>query len=71
MGEFSILAILIRLMDGGESLFLEDKDPQNQSTDTYKLVEFLSKSPESPVIKYTPDDEDIDASDRCLCSISG
>lgn len=36
-------------------------DPAKSSTNAYKLVDFLSKSPESPVIKYTPDDEDIDA----------
>ena len=35
--------------------------PKKSSNDTYKLVEFLSKSRESPIIKYTPDDEDIDA----------
>ena len=35
--------------------------PKKSSTDSYRLVEFLSKSRQSPVIKYTPDDEDIDA----------
>ena len=42
-------------------IFGNKDNPSKSSTDTYKLVDFLSKSPESPVIKYTPDDEDIDA----------
>ena len=41
-------------------IFGSKDDPTKSSSDTYKLVEFLSNSTKSPVLKYTPNNLDID-----------
>ena len=42
-------------------IFGGNDDPSKAPSETYKMVKFLSESPKSPVIKYTSDNDDIDA----------
>jgi phenol 2-monooxygenase len=42
-------------------IFGNKQNPEESSSESYKLVEFLANSENSPVRKYTPDDADIDS----------
>ncbi|NVK03091.1 MAG: FAD-dependent monooxygenase [Oceanospirillaceae bacterium] len=42
-------------------LFGGKSDPRDSSSDAFKLIDFLSSSPESPVVQYTPQGADIDS----------
>tara|TARA_R110001583_G_scaffold27381_2_gene97943 strand:- start:3217 stop:5145 length:1929 start_codon:yes stop_codon:yes gene_type:complete len=66
----------IRVADGGRQhlghlnkadgrwrvfIFGNTQNPEESSSESYKLVEFLANSESSPVLKYTPDAADIDS----------